>query len=677
MRQPLSLPDNFNPETNMLSVVVDGKTYHGIVPAARLACALVENGTPQDLAQAEKTLRAVMDCQELHEDDPHFGNFRWEREDAVVEDLNAVQFVLYNFIPMMLRYRERLSAALQTQLRASIALGLNEIARIDVHPDYTNIVIKDITNSCLGGELLGDASMAGRGYMKMARWMQLTDQNGIPVEFNSPGYARIAIEVLHTLASLTSHRATQMRASLMRNRLALSSVLHIHRRIGRLAGPYSRAYLPDVFAQTPAEMHEVKTWITAGIVPHWLADVLAHDHDHIQINETANAEIGAGITTYQSRSFALGVATQELTAQSNRFIALQSNVCIAQYILPGEDRPGVFITRYLHDDHWIGDFYSTPSRSSDFLLPEEGRFFGVQDGTRMIGVYAPRDLNGWNRCRSAKAALIWLQRDSIYEIWIDDQRIEILPAQILPGQTIVIGSGEIYTAIRPLTVTDLGRNAPLQLTTIDRHLALEMYNYQGPAKTFWELAVPGSFYQGQPQCGFYVEFAERADYADGNTFSKVVASGSIIDEAQPPVTHDAGLERLWEIEYARDGKKIGLEVDLMTWKLKRRWTQDGELGWPMLESPLARQTRNGSITVDDSTLNCGAESAWLLALPESRTWVAAYHGQQPAPLTLTLPDGKVEIAQMGMGTVIWKNGVVTIDALHLMGDPKITGGQLA
>ena len=241
----------------------------------------------------------------------------------------------------------------------------------------------------------------------------------------------------------------------------------------------------------------------------------------------------------------------------------------------------------------------------------------------------------------------------------------------------MIGSGEIYTAIRPLTVTDLGRNAPLQLTTIDRHLALEMYNYQGPAKTFWELAVPGSFYQGQPQCGFYVEFAERADYADGNTFSKVVASGSIIDEAQPPVTHDAGLERLWEIEYARDGKKIGLEVDLMTWKLKRRWTQDGELGWPMLESPLARQTRNGSITVDDSTLNCGAESAWLLALPESRTWVAAYHGQQPAPLTLTLPDGKVEIAQMGMGTVIWKNGVVTIDALHLMGDPKVTGGQLA
>jgi hypothetical protein len=51
------------------------------------------------------------------------------------------------------------------------------------------------------------------------------------------------------------------------------------------------------------------------------------------------------------------------------------------------------------------------------------------------------------------------------------------------------------------------------------------------------------------------------------------------------------------VEYSRDGETIGLEVDLMEWKLKRRWTQDGAIGWPMLSSPVARETMNGEVTV--------------------------------------------------------------------------------
>ena len=115
----------------------------------------------------------------------------------------------------------------------------------------------------------------------------------------------------------------------------------------------------------------------------------------------------------------------------------------------------------------------------------------------------------------------------------------------------------------------------------------------------------------------------------------------------------------------------------MEWKLKRRWTQDGAIGWPMLSSPVARETMNGEVTVGNATLNCGKEAAWLFASLETKLWVAAYHGLTTAPVTLTVPDGKVEIEEMGMGTIVWNDGIVTIEALNLKGTPKITGGRLA
>jgi hypothetical protein len=104
-------------------------------------------------------------------------------------------------------------------------------------------------------------------------------------------------------------------------------------------------------------------------------------------------------------------------------------------------------------------------------------------------------------------------------------------------------------------------------------------------------------------------------------------------------------------------------VDLMAWALKRRWTQDGELGWPMLESPLARQSRTGHIEVGGATLDCGVESAWLFASPATGRYVAAYHGLLPAPLTLTVPGETVEIPAMGTGVVVWDNGDVAVEAI--------------
>jgi len=673
----LPVPGNYDPDTHMLARTVDGRTYHAPIPAAVYAAELVANGTAEDLQRAGDVLSAVLDCQECRADDPHVGNFLWEREDEVVEDLNAVQFVLFNLIPILISHADRLTPAVRNRALEAIRLGLWEIQRIDVHFAYTNIVLKDITNSCLGGELLGDAAMAERGFRKLCGWLEYTDRGGIPQEYNSPTYAAVAIRVLGRLAEHVVHCDTRVRARLALARLGLSAALHIHTPTRRWAGPFSRAYRPTVFCESPPERDALEDWIGSGVLPGWTADVLEERPAAFQVTETADAEKGVGITTFHSPSFALGVASRELTTQANRFIALQSNTFIAHFRRPGQERPGVLFSRYLLDDRWVGDYRTTPSRSADQLLPEEGRFIGVQSGPRAIGLYAPPEhLNAWSRIRSAKVSLVCTQSTLVDEIWVGSRRIHSLPAEVPDGDVVTIGSGDLLAAVRPFGRTALGSDAPIRLAETHGHLALQIYTYRGPRKSFWELAHPGSFYQGVPKCGFFAELSERGNHADGRAFCEMVASGQVEDVAAPPRTFGGDTERLWHVAYARDGASLGLEVDLMKWQTRRRWTQHGDPGWPMLHSPVACQSRTGEASVGGAEVTCSAGPVWLLAIPARRKWVAGYSGRRPATLVLSLPDGDVKVQGMSTGTVVWDRGEVTVDAVHVSGAPQVSGGRL-
>ncbi|MFT5367823.1 MAG: hypothetical protein ACI8V2_002784 [Candidatus Latescibacterota bacterium] len=671
---PLKLPNNFNPETHMIARPEGDKIYHAPRAAFELAYNLLTNGHTHDITQAEKTLEAALAGQETREGDPHLGNFLWEAEDEAVEDLNAVQFCLFQLIPIMIQYGNALSPDIQNKCQKGIRLGLEEIARIDVHPRYTNIVIKDITNTILGGEYLQDQTFKQRGYDKFHHWMAYTDRSGCPYEFNSPTYAGVALRVLKRLTELTQNETIRVRAEIMRSRIGLSSALHIHPATGRWAGPFSRAYRPTAACDVVSEIHTVSDWLAAGILPRWISNALANRPEKMNVVETADADNTIVLSTHHSPSFALGTATQELTSQANRFIAGQSNCFIVQHTT-NDDHTGVIYSRYVLNEHWLGDFRSTPARSNMGLLFEEGQFHGVQQDNRAICLYAPRTLGAWETNHSAKAVIAWHRKEHVSGVWLNGKSIHTYPTPIPPNSTVVVQSGKTLTAIRPLANTDLGRNAPVHLIERDGHLCLEIYNFKGSDKTFWEQAHPGSFYQGQPQCGFYAEVAETSDWPNPTDFANAVASGTLTDEADPRVTYDEGVERHWSVAYTRDQKTVGIEIELMEWQLKRRWTHEGDLGTPMLDSPIAKQSRTGHIEIGDATLTCGQHPAWLFTCPDTNTYVAAYHGPNAAPLTLTLPSGKVEISSLTSGLIIWKNGEVTIDALDILGDAKITGGE--
>ena len=651
---PLSLPGNFDPAVNMTKHVTETGVYHESRSAAGLAAQLVANGTPEDLALAEKVLEATLACQELRPEKSRYGNFFWMREDDEVRDTNAVEFVFSSLIPMMLHHRDRLSPEMRDRVLASIRLGLDDIRRMDVSLSYTNMAVYDIANTCLGGELLQDASIAQRGYQKLRDWEAFTCANGTAFEFNSPTYIGITVGRFDDLIDMVKDDDTRIRAKALIARLGLSVALRIHRGTGYWAGPHSRAYQPTVEGRDGPHIEGLRRWGAHGTVPAWVASVPDVASLPMQVVETASRARGIDLTTYHSSSFAMGLATR-----GNLAFGRQSNRFIVHYTRPDQKRPGVVYARYLLNDKWLGDWYHTTDRTSSRNLLDEGRFYGVQSGPRAIGVYTAGSVR---ECTSAKCVLIWTRRKAVDEIWAGNRRIETLPAQVEPGEVVVVGSGGAFVAVRPLTLTDFGDGAPIRLVERGGDLVLEMYNYLGPEREL-------RFAKGHNQCGFYAEAAERSQYPDGRTFGQAVSSGRLTDRVKD------SRRRPWTIEYARDGEKLGLEVELQGWRLKRRWNTEGTLDWPMLESSVARQNASGRVVVGDAVLKSGPHPAWLYADPSNKTWVAGYHGPS-APLKLTVPGGEVRIESMGTGTVEWKDGVVRVEAVGLQGVPEVTGGTL-
>lgn len=642
---------------------------------AEEAATLVANGTPKDLATAEELLDRVLSSQERHPDDPHHGNFP-RRVGRPVEGFNVVGFILSVLVPMMIEHQDRLSPDLQARLIESIRLGLENLHRTGVNVSYTNPILMDIAVTSLGGELLNDVTIAERGYRKLAEWIEFNDRSGGTYEYNSATYVIVAIRALSLLARLTQDEPTRIRAEVMLAREGLGAALHLHPATERWAGPHGRACYHTVSGTAP-ELEGFRDFIRKGSLPNWLTDAIDSRDEPMQVVETTDALRGIGTYTYHSESFSLGVATRELNNQVNNDIGLQSNLFTLYYRRPESSLPGSVFSRYIVDDEWLDD---SPLHDG---LPEMGLFHGVQDHERAISLYTTKKIGlGAMKSRSsAKAIVAWPRwGDPSDEVWLDSQRVESFPAPVPPGSVVVVVSGDAMTAIRPLAISDAGRDAPIRVSLFDdQTLAIEMYNYLGQSKLHWEYAYPGTFFQGAPQNGFYAEAAERSAYENGAAFARVVSSGTLIDVAEEPFTQgvDGHEPRIWKVEYSRDGRSLGVEADLMDWaQPTRRWTDEGELGQPMLESPIARQSRTGKIQIGETTLTSGKQPAWLFVSPKKNLVVAAYHGPDIRRLKLKLPKGSVELDGIGTGMVIWDNGNVSVEGLGLKGTRRVKGGRL-
>ena len=457
------------------------------------------------------------------------------------------------------------------------------------------------------------------------------------------------IEALHKIVALSDQAEAKMLARLIVTRIGLSVALRLHPASGRLAPPHCRAYFPALVCGTTPEAATFSQLIADGKLPHWLAILVDQRPMPMQVTETSDAEAGVVISSTLDPDFSIGVASQELATQSNRFISNQSNVFAIHYARADDHRPGVVFSRYLINDKWLGDYRTTPSRANNQVFRDEGSFRGVLAGSRAIGLYTSPELDAWSRCFSAKSALIWSRADDVDEIWVNGSKVDDLPAEVPERSTLVFACGEVYIVVRPLERTRLGVEAPIRIVEHRGCLALEMYNYLGPPKTFWELGNPGAFFQGNVRNGFFVEVLSRNRYGSGQDLCKEVADGYILETLDDARTYDGGGPRKWAVTYERDNRTLGIEVDLMRWRILRRWADGEDYGFPMLSSPVARQSRSGDIELGNARLRCGNAAAWLVGLPEADLWAAACHGSEPSAFTLELPAGRIHAERLTAG----------------------------
>ena len=665
----------YDPDFHLVAITVGQRLFHTVWMSTEYAVALVENGSPAEIARAEAVIDAVLDCQDTDARSPHYGNFKWEHEDLAVEDLNAVQFVLVRLIPLLLSRSDGLSAELVERVRARIRIGLDEIARIDVSTTYSNIVAQDIANSILGGQLLKLPQYTRRGVAKLRKWIKAIDQSGIPHEYNSPTYSFVSIDALHKVVEFSEYPEAGVLAQLIISRIGLSVALRLHAKSGRLAPPHCRAYYPALVCDSAPEASAFSRLLAQGKIPTWLETVLNNRPTPMMVTETSDAGAGVVISSYLDAEYSIGVASQELATQSNRFISNQSNVFSIHYTIENQSRPGVVFSRYLINDKWLGDYRTTPSRSNNQVFRDEGSFRGVQAGPRAIGLYTSREVDAWSRCSSAKAALIWSRAEDVDEVWVDGCRVSDLPADVPERSVIVVACGNVYIVVRPLERTALGLQAPVRIVEHRGTLVLEMYNYLGPAKTFWELANPGAFFQGYVRNGFFVEVVERSRYPSGTEVFEAVAHGQILEDLDEARTFDGVSPRKWSVSHSSDDHTLGLEVDLMRWQILRRWADGENLDFPMLSSPVALENRSGHIEVGNARLRCGSDAAWLVGVPDAELWVGAYHGPGASALTLEVPDGQVHLERLEAGMVVWDKGQVTIDAVGLEAAPSAIGAK--
>lgn len=633
--------------------------WHASRTGAEWALKLLRSGGPDATKQAEQLLAAVARCQDRDEASPHRGNYRWEYEDGAVEDLNAVSFVLINLCPIALEFADVLSAATRDDLALSIRLGLEEVDRIDVSLDYTNIVLKDIVNTALGAQFLGDGHFRLRAAGKLRDFCRKARIEGGATELNSPEYTPVAINVLSLLARLADDPDIACRARTLSNRIALSYALRLHPGIDRLAGPYSRAYHEHLTRPPDAERRYLAQLVAAGALPAWFAGYVEPQDLPLFIREQHRG--GLLYSSWLGRTTSLGTASKEMDWQAIRFIQFQSNVMVANLAGPaGHDH--VVHTRYLTDGKRLGDFRTSLSRPKGQLLPEEGRFLGIQNGPRSLGIYCGAELGARQPCCSARMQLTISNADDVVAVWADGRLVEQFPHELTPTSTIAVQFAGGFLTVRLLAVTALGSTMPVRLNRSDGELRLEAYNYDGPVKTFWELADPGSFYQGKAIVAFLAEVQDRAAEVTLAGIGSAAALRTVDVRIDPPPRHDGRTrERLFRVDAPDERHPLAAKVDLMSWRMLA--------SAPDFPAPDALLVSNKAVQRAEGTVRLGAVSAsssgpaglWIAAHRAHGGWTVGGAADEPVRLTIGSPDGRIEVEAFQFGNVTFDGRQTSFD----------------
>ena len=249
-----------------------------------------------------------------------------------------------------------------------------------------------------------------------------------------------------------------------------------------------------------------------------------------------------------------------------------------------------------------------------------------------------------------------------WEIYADDKKIESFPARLTTNQRILIKDGVTYLAILPLPMSDLGRNAEIEIgpggggkadpthADIAPALLISMYNFKRDAP------VPvGSLDFGaiasKTYGGFVLEMGDAEQHGSFEAFAKHIAGTQLTatwrdDKRRMEVAYRTGndlMEAAFGTDFEQPTEHFVINPGHQEKAIPYR-RLNGQ--WPYLSGGLERDTSwaqqgtTGRLEKNSAVLITEAgRKSYLLADPLSGAVVGYNPLPDPQPFTLSTRDG--------------------------------------
>ena len=676
-----------------------------------------EKGTKRSFRQSSR--RIVDYCEILQKRiisdplDPQAGFFRNEKgEIDSLNDPNCTNFALMRMLGWYFNHFKNLSPTAQKKLKAAIETYAHAQARRRTHFGYTNIVLMEIANRILTGEVLGDREIAASGFKRMEGWLEFTALASGPSEFNSPTYTGVCLYVIGALLQWTKGRHVRLLASIVQERLWLHTAMYFHRPTAQLAGPHSRSYHPDITfnpsmiksalyaelnderlmgpnhtlhdsswsahrirffmpihiraliedAQLPFQARETVSILAARpdesdstLSLHGAKEVEARYEDgQLLLPSThtiplENLRVRGDTTCYQTKDYSLGtIARWQMSVQRE---------CLFATWRHQSDREWDFF-RYLFNRLLINGI------RADWFYP--GHFYSCQEGGTALVVQCLPDSP---RVEALAVSDISIQLVMPHASQFDDVALlsktgmhkikSGMSTTLARDQSLALRDGDVYIGLLPFTLTGLdGKEIELvsQGAGYSEPTGFDLrFENQGPGPDAHNLSLRFQVYKGRRRKFLRKQLAPlRCGYViEMASRDEVGDFDSFCSMLAGSKVIEKAKRRSELYTYRRKGLSLSLEIQPNVPEAAPRRVVNGEeISGARLESPDAVQGSETILKSGDAILKKNNVPVWLIANSKRKHYVVTNPCRSSTPIDLRTPHGRILIEHLHRGRMI-------------------------
>lgn len=393
--------------------------------------------------------------------------------------------------------------------------------------------------SAMMAKLLKDETMLEEAYKRLRQAEALLKRRGVLSEYNSPTYTPFQLYILSGLEEIIPDERYRIIIRKLINRICVDFIAHFNPACGTFCGPHSRQYLEE----NPVE--GLHLFIYDMFKPNCHIDV---SNRRIALGESlwrcaefeCDNRIAAMINErkypFEFKATAECSASNDATPEALESIDGTDDSDV--YIYPaGEEKLYTYMTEYYsigtatkewHSGIQTASFNLTYRRGASkmagdirsvncrYLLNDEevedqrffeqGRKMAFGNKNRAMVLYKPKvaapsavhtmsgalaqhyrrqEVMGNKEVISAKLVLFFqlhsIMPDAIY---IRNKKLDGFETERDVAESVYVKDGDVFWAIHPLAVTDLGRKNAMTIRIRDDKLEIAFYNYQGERRDF-------------------------------------------------------------------------------------------------------------------------------------------------------------------------------------------------